>query len=244
MPSHYELHDRIRGSESVDQALGILAENVSAIGVERFIAGFVRGSPRRVDGRWRHYHYRAFNFPDGWDQEWKDFNANCPYYHACFDGQMAFDWKKVREQSDLTALEVDAWHYLADYGLIQGYTVPVHAPNHFGFLTVLGDSEDRRWCEKVERQSEKLLYLTHAFHEAMRHRFPAFVEASDDVTLSGREVECLRWAAAGKTSDEVASILGISHETVRVYFKRAMRKVGANTRTQAVAIAYEMRLFS
>jgi len=244
MQSRHELRERIGSSESVDQALGILAENVSAIGVERFIAGFVHGSARRADGRWRHYRYRAFNFPDGWDHEWKDFNANCPYYHACFDGRMAFDWRSVREQSGLTAREVEAWHYLADYGLIQGYTVPVHTPHHFGFITVVGDSEDRAWSDKVERQSEKLLYLTHAFHEAVRHRFPAFVEASDEIVLSERELECLRWAAAGKTGEEVAGILGLSHETVRVYFKRAMRKIGANTRAQAVATAYEMRLLS
>ncbi len=242
MQTRNELRERIGAADSVDHALGMLAEEVAEIGVNRFIAGFVHGAARKVDGRWRHYNYRTFNFPAGWDAEWGAFNANCPYYHACFDGRMAFDWNSVRAQEGLTPQEVDAWRYLADQGLIQGYTVPVHAPEHFGFLTVVGQSEDRGWSQKVERKSEKLLYLTHAFHEAVRHRFPASAEPEKGRLLSARELECLRWSAVGKTSEEIAAILGISPETVRIYFKRGMRKIGATTRTQAVAIACEMRL--
>lgn len=224
--------------------MGVLASNVAEIGVERFIAGFVHGSPRRADGRWRQYHYRAFNFPKDWDADWETFNNDCPYYHACFDGSIAFDWRSVREQRELSTNEVHAWHYLADQGLIQGYTVPVHAPNHFGFITVVGDSEDQRWGQKLERRSDKLIFLAHAFHEAVRQRFAGFVRSPADCILSKRELECLRWAAAGKTTKDVADILGIAQETVRIYFKRAIRKVDATSRTQAVASAYEMGLLS
>ncbi len=45
--------------------------------------------------------------------------------------------------------------------------------------------------------------------------------------LSAREVECLRWAAAGKSSDEIAIILDISAYTVSSYFKSAARKLDA-----------------
>jgi DNA-binding CsgD family transcriptional regulator len=60
--------------------------------------------------------------------------------------------------------------------------------------------------------------------------------------LSGREVECLRWAAAGKSSDEIAIILGISAYTVSSYFKSATRKLQAVNRMQAIAIALRVRL--
>ena len=60
--------------------------------------------------------------------------------------------------------------------------------------------------------------------------------------LSGREIECLRWAAAGKSSDEIAIILGISPYTVSSYFKTATRKLGAVNRMQAIASAMRMKL--
>ncbi len=242
MQSCDSLGEQIQATGSVEQALGVLARSAGEIGIERFIAGFVRGSARKVEGGWRQYRYRTFNFPSGWDEDWSDFNADCPYYHACFGGRIAFDWQSVRTQEGLTPAEVRAWQYLADQGLAQGYTVPVHAPNHFGFITVIGEPDDRGWIGKIERRSEKLLYLTHAFHQAVRERFPAFVDSPNAVVLSGREQQCLRWAAAGKTTEEVALILDLSHETVRVYFKRALRKVGASTRAQAIANAYELGL--
>lgn len=61
-------------------------------------------------------------------------------------------------------------------------------------------------------------------------------------TLSSREIECLRWAAAGKSSDEIAIILGISAYTVSSYFKTATKKLGAVNRMQAIASAMRLKL--
>jgi DNA-binding CsgD family transcriptional regulator len=58
--------------------------------------------------------------------------------------------------------------------------------------------------------------------------------------LSGRELECLRWAAEGKTTDVIATILGISGHTVNLYFQSAIDKLSAVNRTQAVAKAMRM----
>ncbi len=55
--------------------------------------------------------------------------------------------------------------------------------------------------------------------------------------LSPRERECLRWIAAGKTSWEISSILGLSESTTEGYIAAATRKLGAANRTQAVVEA-------
>lgn len=60
--------------------------------------------------------------------------------------------------------------------------------------------------------------------------------------LTSREVECLRWSAAGKSSEEIAIIIGISAHTVNTYLKTAMRKLDAVSRMQAVAAACRLRL--
>jgi DNA-binding HTH domain-containing proteins len=60
--------------------------------------------------------------------------------------------------------------------------------------------------------------------------------------LSARELECLRWSAAGKSSEEIAVILNISGHTVISYLKSAMRKLDSVNRMQAVARACRFRL--
>jgi DNA-binding CsgD family transcriptional regulator len=55
--------------------------------------------------------------------------------------------------------------------------------------------------------------------------------------LSERERECLYWVSAGKTTDEVAMILGVSSNTVNSYVAHAIQKFGAKNRTMAMATA-------
>jgi two-component system response regulator NreC len=60
--------------------------------------------------------------------------------------------------------------------------------------------------------------------------------------LSAREREILRLLADGKSNKEIAERLSISPDTVRTYIRRAMDKLEAHTRTQAVAIAIRQGL--
>ena len=55
--------------------------------------------------------------------------------------------------------------------------------------------------------------------------------------LSPREHQVVELLAGGNTGEEVAERLGISPATVRVHVRNATGKLGASTRTQAVAIA-------
>ncbi|WP_031035426.1 helix-turn-helix transcriptional regulator [Streptomyces sp. NRRL F-5650] len=55
--------------------------------------------------------------------------------------------------------------------------------------------------------------------------------------LAPREVDVLACVAAGATNGAVAERLGVGPETVKSYLRSAMRKLGARTRTEAVAAA-------
>ncbi|MGQ8633650.1 autoinducer binding domain-containing protein [Agrobacterium sp. DKPNP3] len=56
-------------------------------------------------------------------------------------------------------------------------------------------------------------------------------------TLSEREIDCLNWTAAGKTSAEIAEIMMLSEHTINHYLNRATKKLDTVNRTQAVAKA-------
>ncbi|TIX10880.1 MAG: helix-turn-helix transcriptional regulator, partial [Mesorhizobium sp.] len=49
--------------------------------------------------------------------------------------------------------------------------------------------------------------------------------------------ECLFWVSEGKTTDEVALILGVSSNTVNSYITHAIQKFAASNRAMAIATA-------
>ena len=60
--------------------------------------------------------------------------------------------------------------------------------------------------------------------------------------LTQREREVLRLLADGHRNDDIGRELQIAGETARVHIRNAMRKLGADTRTQAVAVALRRSL--
>ncbi len=62
--------------------------------------------------------------------------------------------------------------------------------------------------------------------------------------LTQREREVLRLLADGLANEEIGKQLHISAETVRTHVRKAMTKLEANTRTQAVAMALRQSIIS
>ena len=60
--------------------------------------------------------------------------------------------------------------------------------------------------------------------------------------LSGRELEVLRLVASGKSNREIARELYVSLATVKSHINNTYRKLGANSRTRAVAKARDLGL--
>ena len=61
-----------------------------------------------------------------------------------------------------------------------------------------------------------------------------------DVRLSKREVECLRWAALGKTDQEIATIISRSCATIRFHIHNAAIKLDAVNRSQTLFKASQL----
>jgi DNA-binding CsgD family transcriptional regulator len=56
--------------------------------------------------------------------------------------------------------------------------------------------------------------------------------------LSPREQQTILLAGQGLTDREIASVLCVSHSTVRTYFERIKQKIGALSKTHAVALCF------
>ena len=88
---------------------------------------------------------------------------------------------------------------------------------------------------------QELLEAIRQVH-AGKKRIPSEVAARlaeylAEENLTSREMEVLRLVAAGNRNKEIAGRLFIAEETVKVHLKHIMDKLGANDRTEAVAIA-------
>lgn len=111
-----------------------------------------------------------------------------------------------------------------------------------------GDVEIQRALEAGARgyllkttPAKELIEVIRQTH-AGKKRIPAEVAANlaehmGEETLTAREVEVLKCLAEGNRNKDIGEQLFISEETVKVHIKHIMEKLGANDRTQAVAIA-------
>jgi len=62
--------------------------------------------------------------------------------------------------------------------------------------------------------------------------------------LTAREIEVLNWIEKGKSNNEIAQILAISHLTVKNHVQSILRKLNVQNRAQAVATSLSLQLTS
>jgi DNA-binding CsgD family transcriptional regulator len=134
---------------------------------------------------------------------------------------------------------VGASHYLlARADLVQeaGLDFVVTSDWPFDLVTNLGDTFVGGFARSTELEKCMQLFQPHFA------LLPPTAESDRDFELTDRELECLFWIAEGKTSDEIAMILGISRNTINNYITSVMRKTATKTRSEAIAFAVRNNL--
>lgn len=115
--------------------------------------------------------------------------------------------------------------------------VPLHTPTgrRYAFVGLGG-------AAAIDNQS-----LAMIAYEAMRifqRYFEALLSLDLMTGLSDREIQIVRWTSQGKTSAEMAIILGLSEHTVNSYTAAIIRKLHVVNRAQMVATALRAGLIS
>ena len=129
------------------------------------------------------------------------------------------------------------WEDARAHGLAVGWAQPVLAPNGVrGMLTVSRSGEAFSESE-IQVLAMKLAWLSQVAHHGMSRQIIQKAATTTDTHLTERELEVLRWTAEGKTSGEIAIIIGITERTVNFHINSAMGKLNASNRTAAVVRA-------
>ncbi len=137
-------------------------------------------------------------------------------------------------------------HYLADidpnkyFATNSGHKATIVVPMHLPFAQISANSfvpldksiEDL--SGPFEQFGELLGLLTRRFIAGYVSAIRTTRRIPSDCELSKREVECLRWAAIGKTDKEVGMIINLSHATVRYHIHRAGEKLDSVNRAQTI----------
>lgn len=87
------------------------------------------------------------------------------------------------------------------------------------------------------RIDRDLLAHTHLICNYLMSRYCDNAAETTVDPLSERERECLLWVSEGKTTQDIAQIIGVSANTVNKYIVSSIQKFAASNRTMAIAIA-------
>ena len=155
-----------------------------------------------------------------------------PFY---YDGDSLWTWRPNHA--------LDVFNENADYeafGVESAIVCPCYMP--FGVLGAIVWATNERIpdiAEVFKTQAPALHVLTLKFLSAYRES-ASLGALPDIVDLTRREIQCLKWAALGKTDSEIGKIMGVSVPTVRFHLTNAGRKLNVTGRAQAVRVATNM----
>jgi DNA-binding CsgD family transcriptional regulator len=130
-----------------------------------------------------------------------------------------------------------------DFGIgRQGLTFPIRGSDgEVALFSVTSDLNDREWSDTRRTYIRDLQIIAHIIHS--KASVLATGKPRDySAKLTPRERECLTWCAVGKTSEDIATILGISEGVVRIHLQSAQHKLDCLNRTHTVAKAITHKL--
>lgn len=146
-----------------------------------------------------------------------------------------FEWGQEFTAKRLSKSQCMLLDEAAQFGIRCGFTVPVHdSRGPVAAVTFAADERRPTFRRCIEQHRHVLQLMAMYFHAHARRRL-SINRVIDGVALSPRELECLEWAAQGKSAWEIGRLLNISRRTAAFHLDNARAKFGVRTICQAVA---------
>jgi DNA-binding response OmpR family regulator len=162
------------------------------------------------------------------------------------DGQKGFAGV-LKNQPDIVLCDV-SMPVMSGFEVLDRLTAltPRFAAMPFIFLTALGDRDSQLKGRRLGADDYVLKPIDFEILDTIIRGRLARVARTDawssKVALNEREIECLTWAARGKSSAEIAQIIATSKRNVDFHIESACRKLEVATRVQAAIKAVSGRL--
>lgn len=129
------------------------------------------------------------------------------------------------------------------HGARAGVALPYHGPD--GQMGILCLATDRVADEDFRREARLNIPELSCFRDFILETFSGLMKRGPAVTrqnieITSRELECLKWCAVGKSSWDIAQLLNCTEATVNFHFANIRRKFGASSRRLAIIKAIRM----
>ncbi|MFQ3453996.1 MULTISPECIES: LuxR family transcriptional regulator [unclassified Bradyrhizobium] len=224
-----EFIDAIVGAEDAEGFSNALAKTASALDLSCFaylsLQSEENRKPRLIS-----------TYPTRWTTHYLDkkYQVIDPVIREALQSPEPFRWGIDFRSRTNSKEQLRLFDEAAQFGIRFGFTVPIHdGHGPISALTFATDESRPQFDKCIDSYTHVLQLMAMYFHAHVRRKLGS-ERGLDGIRLSRREVECLEWAARGKSSWEIGCILGISRNTVAYYLENAKEKLGVRTITQAV----------
>lgn len=179
-----------------------------------------------------------FFFVD-WPERWLDFYQKNQFFeHDLLPIEArrrttAFCYSDIISQRQLTKEQAALHKEFLAYGWNDAFAVPIHGPGSVQGLVTIATQNP---LALNAADSAVLEMMGRSVWERCRTSESFGVFDPDRVRLSPREIECLQWAAAGKSDVDIATLVGIKPATAHFHIEQAKKRLGVKTRVEAVAV--------
>ena len=221
-----EIESFIEKTQNVASATVLKKLFLAAVGAEGYEnAVFARTNNRRlVSLPWA-------ELPAGYVDTYrtKEWDRIDPVVQRAHSARGPFDWSESHPRAGFTQEQKSFFGQCAELGVHSGITIPIRGAGREVDLISLSF----RQKEQVPTHRMTQLYMLSVQYWL---KYCELADRSEHtiVSLTGQELECLRWCKEGKTNWEIGEILSISEKTVEFHLSNGMRKLGANNRITAV----------
>jgi LuxR family quorum-sensing system transcriptional regulator CciR len=175
-------------------------------------------------------------YPESWIERYIADNivANDPVLLASQRTNVGFCWSDIPTLIPVTEAHREIRERTIKAGIDDGFTVPAHLPVEANGSCNFAIATGRA----LPRDNLKMAQLVggFAFQAARAMVFNAFPQAKRPIKgpLTQRQLECVMFAARGKSDWEIGQILGISQGTVKRHIEDARAHYEVGSRMQVV----------
>ncbi|HEU0042976.1 MAG TPA: LuxR family transcriptional regulator [Sphingomonas sp.] len=172
-------------------------------------------------------------FEPGWAERYVEQNyaASSLIARELLTRSDAYSWSEVLARTG-DPVQDRIFHEAREHGLRDGLFTPIRWTDH-SYAAVVTAGHDAELDDPVYRTMTEVLSTYYA-HECRRL---GVAPPPAGTILSPRQRDCLAWVRHGKSSTDIAELLGISAQTVEEHVAEACRKLGVRTRVQAAVEA-------
>ncbi|HTN64359.1 MAG TPA: LuxR C-terminal-related transcriptional regulator [Devosia sp.] len=181
------------------------------------------------------------SYPDAWTAKLgaRGGEVRCqPLLDWCWAHTRPAAWHDISKHLGRSRRKAGFERLLQQLSVVDGFVCPVHSPSRRGAVLLSAS-------RPIALSNTEMVELTLAATVAHRTLFELHVRRrSPRNPLTQRQLDALRWAAAGKSYWDIGQILGISEQTVKSQLATTRQRLRANTTTQAAAIAIALNYFT